>query len=73
MKRKQIVKDFGYNKNFHGQTMRSYWIAQGTIVQYPVINHNGKEYEKVHICVTDLLYCVAARHNIVKQLYCNKI
>ena len=28
-------------------------------VQYPVINHNGKEYEKeyIYICITESLYC----------------
>ena len=30
-------------------------------IQYPMINHNGKEYEKkeVHICMTESLCCIA--------------
>ena len=24
-------------------------------IQYPVINDNGKEYEKIHICITETL------------------
>ena len=31
--------------------------STGNYIQYPVINHNGKEYEKesVHICITESL------------------
>ena len=38
----------------------------------PVINHNGKEYEKVHrcICMTESL-CYTKEINIVNQLYFN--
>ena len=25
--------------------------STGNYIQYPVINHNGKEYEKEHVCV----------------------
>ena len=30
-------------------------------IQYPVINHNGKEYEKeyIYICITESLCCTA--------------
>ena len=28
---------------------RSYYKAQGTIIKYPVVNHNGKE-RYIHIC-----------------------
>ena len=28
-------------------------------IQYPVINHNRKEYEKEYICITDSLCCAA--------------
>ena len=36
----------------HGLTC----IAQGTkCIQYPVINHNGKEYEKEYVCITEYL------------------
>ena len=33
--------------------------STGNYIQYPVINHNGKEYEKeyVHICITESLCC----------------
>ena len=32
-------------------------ISRGNYIQYPVINHNGKEYEKEYICVTESLCC----------------
>ena len=33
--------------------------STGKYIQYPVINHNGKEYEKeyTYICITESLYC----------------
>ena len=33
----------------------------GNYIQYPVINQNGKEYEKeyVYVCVSELLCCIA--------------
>ena len=38
-----------------------------------MINHNGKEYEKEHIRVTEPLCCTAGiTHSIVNQLYFNK-
>ena len=46
--------------------------STGNCTQYPVINHNGKEYEKEYI--RELLCCtVEIKHNIVNQLYFNKI
>ena len=34
--------------------------STGNYVQYTVINHNGKEYEKnVYICITESLCCTA--------------
>ena len=28
-------------------------------IQYPVIDHNRKEYEKIiYICIAELLYCI---------------
>ena len=27
--------------------------STGNYIQYPVINHNGKEYEKEYICITE--------------------
>ena len=31
--------------------------STGNDIQYPVINHNGKEYEKEYICITESLCC----------------
>ena len=44
-------------------------------IQYPVINHNGKEYAKecIYICMTDSLYCIAEMNTIVNPLYLHKI
>ena len=47
----------------------------GDYIQYPEINHNGKEYKKEYICIyiydlTTLLYS-RNQHNIVNQLYFN--
>ena len=35
--------------------------STGNCIQYPVINHNGKEYKKecVYICITESLCCTA--------------
>ena len=33
--------------------------STGNYIQYPVINHNGKEYEKAYICKTELLCCTS--------------
>ena len=34
--------------------------STGNYIQYPVINHNGKEEaEKVYICITESLCCTA--------------
>ena len=37
--------------------------STGNYIQYPVINDNGKEYEKeciyIYICITDSLCCTA--------------
>ena len=34
--------------------------STGNYIQYPVINHNGKEYEKNgYICITEPLCCIA--------------
>ena len=33
--------------------------STGNCIQYPVINLNGKEYEKyIYICITESLYCI---------------
>ena len=46
----------------------------GNYIQYPVINHNGKEYEKnVYTCITESLLYSRNQHNVVNQLYFNKI
>ena len=33
--------------------------STGNNIQYSVINHNGKEYFKKHICITESLCCTA--------------
>ena len=35
--------------------------STGNYIQYPVINHNGKEYEKkyIYVCITESLCCTA--------------
>ena len=42
-------------------------------IQYPVINHNGKEHEKEYIHKTESICYIAKGNNIVNQLYFNKI
>ena len=44
--------------------------STGNYIQYPVIDHNGKEYEKS--IYTESL-CCTVEINIVNQLYFNKI
>ena len=36
--------------------------STGNYIQYPVINHNGKEYEKEYICLIESL-CYTAKIN----------
>ena len=40
------------------------WYSTGNYIQYPVINHNGKNYEKeyIYICITESL-CYTAEIN----------
>ena len=49
----------------------------GNYIQYPVINPNGKEYEKEYmyqyICITESLCYTPETNNIINQLYFNKI
>ena len=59
---------------------RTCCLAQETIFQYPVINHNGKEYEKecmyhlTNICITEPFFCTLEnRYIIVNQLYFNRL
>ena len=34
--------------------------STGNYIQYPVINHNGKEYKKrMYICITESLCCAS--------------
>ena len=44
--------------------------STGKFIQYPVINHNGKEYEKecMYICITESICCTA---EISTTLYIN--
>ena len=37
--------------------------STGNYIQYSVINHNGKEYEKMYICVTESLCCTVEINN----------
>ena len=48
--------------------------STGNCIQYPVINHNGKEYDKECIYMYNWITLLYSRnsHNIVKQLYFNK-
>ena len=52
--------------------------STGNYIQYPEINHNGKEYKKeyIYICVCvyiteSLCYTAEIKCNIVSQLYFN--
>ena len=46
----------------------------GNYIQYPGINHNRKEYkEDVSMCIIESLLCSRNEHNMVNQLYLNKI
>ena len=38
--------------------------SAGNYIQYPVINHNGKEYEKEYIRITELLCCTAEMNTL---------
>ena len=33
--------------------------STGKYIQYSMIDHNGKEYEKEKICITESLFCTA--------------
>ena len=44
--------------------------STGNYIQYPLINHNGKEHEKDYICITQsLCHTAEIKHSIVNQLY----
>ena len=45
--------------------------STGNYMQYPMINHNGKEYIKKNICVYNRVTLLYSRHwhNTVNQLY----
>ena len=34
-------------------------VQQGNYIHYPMINHNGKEYENIYIYITESLCCTA--------------
>ena len=43
--------------------------STGNYIQYSMTNHNGKEYEKEYICITESLYCTEEiKHDIANQL-----
>ena len=41
--------------------------STGNYIQYPMINHNGKEYFKkdIYICITESLCCIAEINTIL--------
>ena len=43
-------------------------------IQYPRINHNGREYKNnVYICITEITLLYSSNeHNTINQLYLNK-
>ena len=43
--------------------------STGNYIQYPVINHNGKEYKKEHMYMYNWITWLYSRNNIVNQLY----
>lgn len=45
----------------------------GHETQYPVTNHNGREYEKEYMCAAESLCCTGEINNTVNQLYFNEI
>ena len=50
--------------------------SAGDCIQYPVINHNGKEYEKIYMntCMTESLFCTAEiKYSIINPFYFNKL
>ena len=47
--------------------------SKGNCTQYPVISHNGKEYEEcIYIRVSESLCCTAEINTLSDQLYFNK-
>ena len=56
-------REFGLSR---GKLLYIEWInnkillySTGNYIQYPVIKHNGKEYKKEYICITELFCCTA--------------
>ena len=47
--------------------------STGNYIQYLVINHNGKEYEREYKCNFITLLYSRNEHSIVNQVYLNKI
>ena len=43
--------------------------STGNYIQYPVINHNGEEYEKECICITESLSCIAEMNITLLIIY----
>ena len=65
----------GEMKKITFQTRRPYCIAQGNYIQYPVINHNGRENRKESIHVYNSVTLLYSRdwHNTANQLYLIKV
>ena len=48
--------------------------STGNYIQYPVINHNGKEYlKKKYLCIPESLCCTADWHNILNYTSIKKL
>ena len=43
--------------------------STGNDIQYPVRNHNGKEYDKEYLCITESLCCIAEIHTTLSINY----
>ena len=69
------TREFGISrcKLIHTERMSNKVLLHGTgsYIQYPVINHNGKEYGKIY--TTESLSYSRNEHNIVNQLSVHKI
>ena len=60
--------------NYTGWISKVQLYSVGNYIQYPLINHDGKEYEKEYICITESPYCTEEmKYDIANQLYFSKV